>query len=123
MAVDSPAPPSPIRAGLLCRCPNCGVGPLYAGLLDVRARCSHCGLDLKAHDSGDGPAVFVIFILGFLVVALALLTEAWFEPPLWVHMVIWPVVILGGALAMLRPLKAILIALQYRHRRDTFDAA
>ncbi len=123
MAQDSPAPPSPFRAGLLCRCPRCGIGPLYGGLLDVRARCPHCGLDLKAHDSGDGPAVFVILILGFLVVALALLVEARFEPPLWVHAVVWPVVILGGALAMLRPLKATLIALQYRHRRDTFDAA
>lgn len=113
---------SPFRAGLACRCPRCGEAPLYSGLLTVRERCPSCGLDLHAHDSGDGPAVFVILILGFLVVALALITEAKFEPPLWVHAAIWPVVILGGTFILLRVLKATLIALQYRHRRDTFDA-
>jgi uncharacterized protein (DUF983 family) len=79
--------------------------------------------DLRAHDVGDGAAVFVILILGFVIVGLALLLEAKAEPPLWVHALIWPVVIFGGTIAMLRPLKATLIALQYRHRRDTFDAS
>ncbi len=112
---------SPFQAGLLCRCPRCGRGPLYEGVLTVRERCTSCGLDLREHDSGDGPAVFVILILGFLVVGLALLVEAKAEPPLWVHALIWPVVIFGGAILMLRPLKATLIALQFSHRRDTFD--
>ena len=71
---------------------------------------------LNRHDSGDGPAVFIILILGAVVVAMALWVEARFEPPYWLHVVLWPPVILGGALAMLRPLKGVLIALQYRHR-------
>jgi uncharacterized protein (DUF983 family) len=112
---------SPFQAGLLCRCPKCGQGRLFDGVLTVRERCESCGIDLRAHDVGDGAAVFVILILGFIVVGLALLLEARVEPPLWVHAVIWPVVIFGGAIAMLRPLKATLLALQYRHRRDTFD--
>lgn len=86
----------------------------FAGFLTVAARCIVCGLDLRKADSGDGPAVFVIFILGFLVVPLALLFEAMLEPPMWLHMVIWPAVILGGALGLLRPMKGFLIALQYR---------
>ena len=114
---------SPFQAGLLCRCPRCGQGRLFDGILTVRERCESCGFDLRAHDVGDGAAVFVILILGFLVVGLALLLEAKAEPPLWVHAVIWPVVIFGGTIAMLRPLKATLIALQYRHRSDTFDAS
>jgi uncharacterized protein (DUF983 family) len=114
-------PVSPFSAGLRCRCPRCGQGPLFAGLLDVRERCAVCGLDLRAQDSGDGPAVFVILVLGFVVVALALTVEAKFEPPLWVHAVLWSVVIVVGALALLRPFKATLIALQYQHRRGTFD--
>lgn len=112
---------SPFQAGLLCRCPRCGQGRLFDGILTVRERCESCGFDLRAHDVGDGAAVFVILILGFLVVALALIVEAKFEPPLWVHAAIWPVVIFGGTIGMLRPLKATLIALQYQHRRDTFD--
>lgn len=107
---------SPIAIGLRCRCPRCGEGPLYDGFLTVAERCTVCGLDLRKADSGDGPAVFIIFILGFVVVPLALWVEATFAPPLWVHMAIWPVVIVGGALALLRPAKGILIALQFRHR-------
>lgn len=107
---------SPFRAGLSMSCPRCGRGRLFAGYLQVARHCSGCGLDLRQADSGDGPAVFIILILGALVVPLALLFEAWAAPPLWLHALIWPVVILGGALALLRPMKGLLIALQYRHR-------
>jgi len=107
---------SPIAAGLGCRCPRCGRGALFDGYLTVAERCSACGLDLRKADSGDGPAVFIIFILGFLIVPLALLFEAAVEPPLWLHMVIWPPVVLIGALALLRPMKGVLIALQYHHK-------
>jgi len=107
---------SPFSAGLACRCPRCGRGPLYAGFLTVAERCVVCGLDLKKADSGDGPAVFLIFILGAVVVPLAFLVESLFTPPYWVHLVLWPPVILAGALAMLRPAKGLLIALQYHHR-------
>ncbi len=107
---------SPLSAGLGCRCPRCGRGKLFQGYLTVRERCEACGLDLKKADSGDGPAVFIIFILGFLVVPVALWVESAFAPPMWVHMTIWPVVILGIALGLLRPMKALMIALQFRHR-------
>jgi uncharacterized protein (DUF983 family) len=107
---------SPFRAGLACKCPRCGRGPLYSGFLAVAERCSVCGLDLQKGDSGDGPAVFIIFILGILVVPLALLFEAKVEPPMWLHVAIWPAVILGTALGLLRPVKGVLIALQYRHK-------
>jgi len=101
---------------LRCRCPRCGEGKLYDGLLTVVPRCTQCGLDLASQDAGDGPAVFVVLILGAVVVGLAILLEVLFAPPLWVHMVVWTPVILGGAILLLRPLKAGLIALQYRHR-------
>ena len=104
------------------RCPRCGQGKLLEGLLAVRARCVVCGLDLRAQDAGDGPAVFVVLILGAVSVGLALLLEAKLEPPIWVHLAIWPAFILAGALALLRPLKATMIALQYRYRRAEFDA-
>jgi len=109
-------PPVPVlTAALRCRCPRCGQGKLYQGLLTVAPRCSHCGLDLAAQDAGDGPAVFVVLILGAVVVLLAILVEIKFAPPLWVHLVLWTPVVIGGAIGMLRPLKAWLIAMQYRH--------
>ena len=108
---------SPLRAALACRCPRCGEGRLFSGLLDVRQACEACGLDLSAQDAGDGPAVFAILFLGALVVGLAALVEIKFSPPIWLHLLLWGPLIVIGAIAMLRPLKAGLIALQYRHRR------
>lgn len=107
---------SPIATGIACKCPRCGRGRLFAGFLTVAARCEHCDLDLSKQDSGDGPAVFIIFILGMIVVPLALLVETSLEPPQWVHFLLWPPVILGGALALLRPFKGVMIALQYKHK-------
>jgi len=88
---------------------------VFAGLLTVVPRCPQCGLDISAQDAGDGPAVFVILILGAVVVLLAALVEIKFEPPIWVHIVLWLPTTLCGAVLLLRPLKAGLIALQYRH--------
>lgn len=75
-----------------------------------------CGLGLAGHDSGDGPAVFGIFILSFGVVGLAGFVEYLFAPPLWLHAVIWTPVITGLGLLLLRPLKGLTIAIQYRYR-------
>lgn len=83
-------------------------------------RCATCGVDLKAHDTGDGPAVFIILILGFVIVGAALVVEVRYEPPLWVHALVWPPLVLGGALGLLRPFKGVMVALAFRHRRDTF---
>ncbi len=109
------APVPVARAAFFCRCPRCGEGRLFAGLLTVRPACPSCGLDFSAEDAGDGPAVFVIFFLGLLVVGLAAVVEVEFAPPIWVHLLLWTPLILGGAILLLRPLKAGLIALQYRH--------
>lgn len=108
-------PVSPLAAALACRCPRCGKGKLYDGLLSVAPHCAVCGLDLASQEAGDGPAVFVVLILGALVVGLAIIVQNAFDPPIWVHMVLWTPVIIGGAILMLRPLKAWLIAMEYRH--------
>ena len=109
------APVSLARVAFACRCPRCGEGRLFTGLLTVRPACPACGLDFSAEDAGDGPAVFVILLLGLIVVGLAAWVELKVEPPMWVHIVLWTPLILVGAILMLRPLKAGLIALQYRH--------
>lgn len=92
------------------------MGRLFQGYLTVAEKCEHCELDLKASDSGDGPAVFVIFIVGPVVTGLAFWVEAAFEPPFWAHALLWIPAIVGGSMALLRPFKAVMIALQYRHK-------
>ena len=86
---------------------------MFTQWLNVRASCSACGASFKDADPGDGPAVFVILLLGALVVGGAILLEVAATPPLWVHMVLWPPAILALALGMLRPIKGLLIAQQF----------
>ena len=110
-----------LRTGLRCACPRCRVGPLFEGFLTVAPRCGQCGLDLARHDSGDGPAVFLIFILGFLVTPVALWVSFLVAWPVWLHGIVWGVVVLGLTVGMLRPAKAYVVALQYNHRRDVLE--
>jgi uncharacterized protein (DUF983 family) len=111
---------SALASGLRCRCPACGEERLFDGFLAVRPRCPVCGTDLSAQDSGDGPVAFVILIAGGIIVALALLTEVRYGPPVWLHLVLWLPLAMVLVLALMRPLKALLIALQYKHRRHDF---
>lgn len=107
---------NPFVAGLAGRCPNCGEGPLFEGFLRVSARCSACGFDLAKADSGDGPAVFVIIIAGFLAVFGALFTEIAARPPIWLNLVIWMFVALVLCVALLRPTKGLMLAAQFVNR-------
>ena len=109
-------PVDPVRAGLTCTCPRCGQGKLFDGLIKVRPECRNCGLDYSFADAGDGPAVFVILIIGFVVVGLALWAEVNYNPPLWLHFILWIPLTIGLSLWLLRVLKALLIALQYKHK-------
>ena len=106
---------SPVSVALRGACPRCGKGGLFVGLLRVVPRCPACGLDLRGQDAGDGPAVFVILGLGALMMLLVLWVEFRFEPPWWLHVAIWIPLTFLGAVALLRVLKAWLIAQQYRH--------
>jgi uncharacterized protein (DUF983 family) len=115
--------PTPIEAALTCACPRCGKGRLFSKRfsLECAERCSACGLALAKNDSGDGPAVFMIFILGFLLVPFALLFDAIVSPPLWVHAVLWTVVALGICFFTLQPIKAYVVALQFKHRPQDWE--
>ncbi len=111
-------PLSPILLGLKARCPRCGQGPLFYQVLNLRERCDNCGLDYKFIDTGDGPAVFAIFILGFVVLGGALWVQLTYDTPLVPTVLGSGVVTVLLALGLLRFLKAILIALQYRHKAE-----
>jgi uncharacterized protein (DUF983 family) len=114
----SDAAVSPFAAGLACKCPECGKGDLFQGYLRLRNSCPACGLDYSKADSGDGPAVFAIFIVGFAAVGIAFAAGFIADWPLWAALV----VAAFGAAALigliLRPLKATLIALQFRHKAE-----
>lgn len=102
--------------GLACRCPRCGKGRLYSEFLDLRPSCEICGLDYAFIDAGDGPAIFIIMIAGAVVVACALIVEVKYQPPFWLHAVLWLPLILATTLLPLRSMKSLLIALQFHHK-------
>ena len=112
------AAPSPIVAGLLGRCPRCGKGRLFQGFLTLRPCCESCGLDFSFVDSADGPAFFVMFFSGFIVAGSALAVEILYAPPYWVHALLWGPLILITAILPLRPVKGLLIALQYQNKAE-----
>jgi uncharacterized protein (DUF983 family) len=105
-----------ILAGLSCACPRCGRDRLFQGFLTLRPRCEACGLDYGFADAGDGPAVFIMFLAGFIVVGAALVTEIVYHPPYWVHAVLWLPLILIVTVGPLRPMKGLMIALQFHHK-------
>ena len=100
--------------GLTGRCPSCGKGRLFHGFLRVRPSCEACGLDFTFADAGDGPAVFIMMIAGFIVAGAALWVEVAYAPPFWVHALLWGPLAVLACVGPLRPLKGLLIALQHR---------
>jgi uncharacterized protein (DUF983 family) len=111
-------PQSPVVTGILGRCPRCGQGRMFSGFINLAPRCETCGLDYGFADSGDGPAVFVCLLAGFVVLGIALWAELSFEPPIWVQLVIFLPLTLIVCLGMLRPLKGLLIAQQFRTKAE-----
>lgn len=113
--MTKPSLPQSIMTGLAGRCPRCREGRLFSGFLTVGKQCEKCGLDYSFADAGDGPAIFVILISGFIVVGAALIVEFAYQPPFWLHALLWGPLILAVTLLPLRLLKGLLIVLQYHH--------
>ena len=107
---------NPLLAGAAGRCPNCGEGHLFEGFLKVAPSCDACGFDLAAADSGDGPAVFVILIAGFICAFGALFTMVAFRSSVWVTLAIWLPMTLVICLALVRPMKGVMLAAQFMNK-------
>ena len=104
------------QSGLRCRCPRCGEGPLYASYLKIALKCAACGLDYSFADAGDGPAVFVVLVAGAFIAGMAAFIEINYQPPYWLHAVLWLPLTLAVCLTLLPVFKATLVALQYRNQ-------
>ncbi|WP_319530930.1 DUF983 domain-containing protein [uncultured Cohaesibacter sp.] len=109
---------SVMTSALKGKCPRCGEGSLYKGFLKIADHCDVCDLDYSFADSGDGPAVFVIMIVGFLATGGVLYTEFTYEPPLWLLLLIWGPLTVILCLAFLYWLKGALIAQQYHTKAE-----
>ncbi|MGZ8313165.1 MAG: DUF983 domain-containing protein [Allosphingosinicella sp.] len=113
----NPVPSVPLPAvALKGGCPRCGQPGLFTGIVTFAPRCRACGLDFSAFNVGDGPAAFLIFIVGGIVVGLAIMLELSASPPWWLHLLLWLPLTVVLTLGLLRVAKGLLLALEYRHR-------
>ena len=101
-----------LAAALRGSCPRCGEQTLFAGPVAFAGRCRNCGLDFAAFNVGDGPAAFLILLVGAILTAAAIAVELAYSAPWWVHLVWIP---LGAALTVggLRLAKALLIQREF----------
>ena len=111
-----------LQTAILGRCPRCGRGPLYSGLLRFKPACESCGLPLAPYDGGDGAAVAGVFIVGALAVISVIVVDVKYQPPMWLHAVIWPLPVLALTIWVMRVAKAALAAAQWRHRQGEIES-
>ena len=107
--------PPPLATTLAGNCPRCGAHSLFAGWVRFAHRCRACGLDFDGFNVGDGPAAFLILIVGAIVTIAAIALELAAEPPIWLH-TIWIPLAAGLTILGLRLGKAWLLGQEYRHR-------
>jgi uncharacterized protein (DUF983 family) len=126
---EAPAPCAPVSTrqallrGLRGRCPCCGKGRLFRAFLKVADRCDVCGEELHHHQADDFPAYVVIVIVGHIIVPLVLLVETHFAPATWVHLLLWLPLTIGLSLALIQPVKGVVVALQWAFGMHGFEAA
>jgi uncharacterized protein (DUF983 family) len=109
-------PHSPAYTGIRGRCPRCGEGKLFRGLLTLAPKCDKCGLDFSFADPADGPAFFVMSITSFLAVGLLFILQAFLQMPDWLLLAIVSVVVLWSSIALLVPIKGWLVNSQYFYK-------
>lgn len=105
-----------VRAALLSRCPRCANGPLFEGMTAFAPHCRACGLDFRQFNVGDGPAAFLILVVGGIITALAVVLQIKAEPPFWIHILLWVPLTTIAVVACLRVSKAALLILEYRNQ-------
>ncbi len=108
--------PETAQAALRGLCPRCGAGGLFSGAVAFSTRCRFCDLDFTQFNVGDGPAAFLIMIVGAIITALAVTVELSLDPPFWVHILLWLPLTVALVLGLLRIAKGALLVLEYKNR-------
>ncbi len=118
--IEEPIRPALLR-GWRCKCPRCGEGRLFDGLVKVRAQCDACGLDYSPQRADDGPAYLTILVVGHVMALVLHAVFVWFEPSPLVLATSLSVVAIGMSLWLLPRFKGGLIAFQWAKGMHGFD--
>lgn len=109
--------------GMMGRCPACGEGKLFRAFVKVADRCNACGEDLHHHRADDFPAYLTIFLVGHLVVPIAMYVEIVHQPSYWLHAALWAPMVILLSIGLLQPIKGLIVALQWHMGMHGFAAA
>lgn len=109
-----------IRRGFLAKCPKCGSGRLFKSYLKVAPECEVCNEVLSHHRADDLPAYVVLFIVGHIIVGLLMAVESHSNWPIWLHIVLWPILTVFFSLLLLQPIKGTIVGLQWALRMHGF---
>ncbi len=110
-----------ILTGFGKNCPACGQASIYSAFLKVRDDCPNCGLHLAGHEADDAPPYFTIFIVGHVIIPVALFVERFYAPPIWVHALIFTILSFAVALYSLPRVKGAIIGWQWALRMHGFE--
>ncbi len=108
--------PETVTAALRGLCPRCGAAGLFRGAVSFAPKCGTCALDYTQFNVGDGPAAFLIMIVGAIVTICAVSLQLSVEPPFWVHIILWVPLTAALVVGLLRLAKGALLVLEYRNR-------
>ncbi|MBP6767483.1 MAG: DUF983 domain-containing protein [Reyranella sp.] len=112
-----------LMRGMMGRCPACGEGKLFRAFVKVADRCNVCGEDLHHHRADDFPAYLTIFLVGHLVVPIAMYVEIAYQPSYWLHTFLWAPMVIILSIGLLQPIKGMIVALQWHMGMHGFAAA
>ncbi len=112
-----------LMRGMMGRCPACGEGKLFRAFVKVADRCNACGEDLHHHRADDFPAYLTIFLVGHLVVPIAMYVEIAYQPSYWLHTFLWAPMVIILSIGLLQPIKGMIVALQWHMGMHGFAEA
>ena len=108
--------PDTTPASLKGVCPRCGAPGLFRSAVSFADGCGRCKLDFTQFNVGDGPAAFLVFVVGGILTVGLVLVELSFSPPIWVHLLLWLPLLVILTVGLLRLAKGAMLVLEYRNR-------
>ncbi|MFK7903390.1 MAG: DUF983 domain-containing protein [Nitratireductor sp.] len=104
---------SAMTRGFFCKCPSCGKTSIFEKSLKVKLNCEVCNEDFSHHRADDLPAYLNVFVVGHIVVAVAMILMRYELVGMWTTTVLTAVAALVASLVLMRPLKGMVVGNQW----------
>ena len=107
--------------GIRCKCSSCGNGNLYEGFNRVKYNCDDCAQELFHHRADDYRPSIRTFPVGHLVIALLMFSMKYELFSMWTTAIGGSLFAMVISVALMRPIKGLVISLQWALRMHGFD--